>query len=83
MRCSDFFRPFYDRLREMLLEKTVIQADETTLNLLKEDKATYYMCLYVTGTPKNQDIPNIVLYDYQRSRAGQCAVDFLDDLAGC
>ena len=40
MRCSDLFRPLYDRLREMLLEKTVIQADETTLNLLKEDKAT-------------------------------------------
>lgn len=42
------------------------------------------MWLYVTGsdTPNNQGIPNIVLYDYQASRAGQCAVDFLDGFDG-
>ncbi|MEZ9821122.1 IS66 family transposase, partial [Shewanella sp. 10N.286.45.A1] len=50
----------------------------------KEEKATCYMWLYATGTdvPNNLGIPNIVLYDYQASRAGQCAVDFLDGFNG-
>ncbi|MEZ9822949.1 transposase, partial [Shewanella sp. 10N.286.45.A1] len=40
MKCSDLLQPLYDRLRAVLLEQAVIQADETTLNVLKEEKAT-------------------------------------------
>jgi transposase len=29
-----------------------------------------------------RNMPNIVLYDYQNSRSGQCAVDFLDGYSG-
>jgi hypothetical protein len=38
------------------------------------------MWLYCTGSdaPTQNDIPNIVIYDYQSGRAGQCAVDYLD-----
>ncbi|MGS0827499.1 IS66 family transposase [Shewanella sp. 0m-8] len=84
MRCSELLQPLVDKLREVLLQQAVIQADETTLNVLKEEKATCYMWLYVTGTdgPNNHAMPNIVLYDYQASRAGQCAVDFLDGFDG-
>ena len=84
MKCSSLLQPLYGKLREILLEQAVIQADETTLKVLKEEKATCYMWLYATGTdaPNNRDIPNIVLYDYQPSRAGQCAVDFLDGFNG-
>ena len=47
-----------------------------------------YMWLYCSGTdsPNNLSrqgiIPNIVLYDYQSGRAGQCAVDYLDGFNG-
>jgi len=77
MKCSDLFQSRYNKLRKVLLQQTVIQADITTFNVLKEDKSTCYMCLYVTGTDtsNNQGVPNIVLYDYQPSRTGQCAVD--------
>lgn len=70
----------YDLLREILLKQAVIQADETTLKVLNEDKSTCYMWLYCTGTDSpntNSTLPNIVLYDYQRSRSGSCAVEFL------
>jgi hypothetical protein len=81
----------YERLREMLLQQSVIQADETTLKGIGEDKTTCYMWLYCCGTdsPNNNSpdagsspMPNIVLYDYQNSRAGLCAADFLDGYSG-
>lgn len=88
LKCAELFQPLYDKLRAILLQQAVIQADETTVQVLKEDKANCYMWLYATGTdaPNNLDlpniIPNIVLYDYHASRAGQCAVDFLDGFSG-
>jgi transposase len=84
LRCADSLQVLYDHLRQILLQQAVIQADETTLKVVNEDKAQCYMWLYCTGTdaPTDSDIPNIVLYDYQRSRAGQCAVEFLDGFTG-
>ena len=81
----------YERLREILLQQSVIQADETTLKVIGEAKSTCYMWLYCCGTDSPNDnlpdaetaaIPNIVLYDYQASRSGQCAADFLDGYSG-
>ncbi|WDE11856.1 IS66 family transposase [Thalassomonas haliotis] len=84
IKCSDLLIPLYHKLKEHLLEQCVIQADETTLNVLSEDKAKCYMWLYCTGTdsPNGSSIPNIVLYDYQGSRAGQCAADYLAGYEG-
>jgi len=88
MKCAEILTPLYDRLHELILEQPVIAADETTLKVVKEDKAKCYMWLYCTGTdsPDNKlagaDIPNIVLYDYQISRAGKCAVDYLQGYSG-
>lgn len=74
----------YERLREILLQQSVIQADETTLKVIGEEKTTCYMWLYCCGkdSPNDSPIPNIVLYDYQNSRRGQCAADFLEDYSG-
>lgn len=84
LKCAELLQPLYDKLHTVLLLQPVIQADETTLNVLKEDKATCYMWLYASGSdrPTPLAIPNIVLYDYQASRAGQCAVDFLNGYDG-
>ena len=88
MKSSDLFKPLYERLQSILLQQNVIQADETTVKVINEDKIKSYMWLYCTGTdsPNNlthqSSIHNIVLYDYQSGRAGQCAVDYLDGFTG-
>jgi transposase len=84
MKSGDLFKPLYAKLQEVLLQQGVIQADETTLNVINEDKIKSYMWLYCTGTdsPSTGDIPNIVLFDYQSGRAGQCAVDYLAGFTG-
>ncbi|GGP72224.1 transposase [Shewanella algicola] len=88
IRCAELFKPLYVQLHQHLLQQPVIQADETTLKVVDADKATSYMWLYATGADSPQAtitgsvIPNIVLYDYHNSRAGRCAVDFLDGYSG-
>ena len=84
MKCSELFKPLYAQLQKTLLQQRVIQADETTLKVIKEEKAKCYMWLYCTGSdaPTQNDIPNIVLYDYQSGRAGKCAVDYLEGYTG-
>jgi len=86
LKCADLLKPLYDKLHQILLQQRVIQADETTLNVIESDKAKCYMWLYCTGTdsPKSNhtDIPNIVLYDFHESRAAQCAINFLQGHSG-
>ena len=84
MKCSELFKPLYAQLQKHLLQQRVIQADETTLKVINAEKAKCYMWLYCTGSdaPTQNDIPNIILYDYQSGRAGQCAVDYLQGYTG-
>ncbi|WP_444996928.1 IS66 family transposase [Aliikangiella sp. IMCC44359] len=84
LKCAELFKPIIERWHELMLQQPVIQADETTLNVISEDKVKCYMWLYCTGSDSPQDngIPNMVLFDYQASRRGQCAVDFLQDFKG-
>ncbi len=80
----------YERMHRIQLQQPVIHADETTLKVIHEDKNKCYMWVYCTGTdsPNDENIegknkpPNIVLYDYQNSRAGRCAKDYLKDFNG-
>ncbi|MBD1578101.1 transposase, partial [Vibrio sp. S11_S32] len=82
---SEKFKPLYQALRNHLLEQVVIQADETPLNVLKENKQCY-MWLYCSGADSPQaalaETKNIVLFDYQNSRARACPMDFLGNYSG-
>jgi len=86
LKSSQLLTPLYNRLQHILLQQEVIQADETSLKVIKSDKNKCYMWLYCTGadSPKNNytDIPNIVLYNFNSSRSGSCAVDFLQGYSG-
>ena len=85
LKCSVALQPLYDRFHTILLEQSVIQADETTLNVIKESRSNCYMWLYCTGKDgpdKQSPIPNIVLYDFQPTRSAQCAIDFLQCFDG-
>jgi transposase len=85
IQVSEKFVPLYALLKEHLLKQVVIQADETPLNVLKEAKQCY-MWLYCSGADspeaKLPDMKNIVLFDYQNSRARACPVNFLGDYSG-
>lgn len=80
IQVSEKFKPLYQALKTHLLEQVVVQADETPLNVLKEDKQCY-MWLYCSGADSPgatlAGMKNIVLFDYQNSRARACPVNFL------
>lgn len=69
-------------MREHLLQKEILHADETTLQVLKEPRrnadSNSYMWLYRTG----RDEPPIILYDYQTTRAGKHPTKFLKNFKG-
>jgi len=77
-----WLRFIYDRMHDHLLKRNILQADETTLQVLnepgREAGSKSYMWLYRTG----RDAPAIVLYDYQTTRAGKHAKNFLDTFKG-
>ncbi|MEZ9147347.1 transposase, partial [Vibrio sp. 10N.286.52.C3] len=85
IQVSEKFAPLYAALKEHLLQQVVVQADETPLNVLKEEKQCY-MWLYCSGADSPEaalpNVKNIALYDYQNSRARACPVDFLGDYNG-
>lgn len=72
----------YDHLHRELLKWDILQADETTVQVLQEpDRAAQtpsYMWLYRTG----RDGPPIVLFDYEETRSGQHPVEFLSGFSG-
>lgn len=80
---EDHLKPVVDRLRKELLSRDIIHCDETPVQVLKEDgkkpQTKSYMWLYRSGNDGN---PPIVLYDYQPSRSGEHAVNYLKDFKG-
>ena len=84
LRCStDWLKPVYARLHEELLKHTSLHADETTLQVLREDgkkaQAKSYMWLYRTSGDTQQ---SIVLYDYRPDRKAENAKTFLQGFTG-
>ena len=88
LKCADVLKVLYDKLKTIQLQQPQKYADETTLNVVSEDKTKCYMWLYATGADspegkiKDNTIPNIVLYDYRNSRRASCATDYLGDYQG-
>ncbi|WP_407272378.1 IS66 family transposase [Radiobacillus sp. PE A8.2] len=72
----------YDRMREHLVQESILHADETTLQVLREPgrsaTSTSYMWLYRNG----RDRPPNIIFDYQRTRASKHPKKFLEDFNG-
>jgi len=76
---SDFFQ----LLRRELLANEILHADETTLMVLREPGRTARQKSYVWVYRTSGDAKRpVVLYDYQPSRAGECASRFLEGFTG-
>ena len=78
-----WLRPVYDVLREQLCRESVLHADETTMQVLKEpgrsSTSKSYMWLYRTSGCTKQAI---VLYEYQSTRKAEHAEHFLQGFSG-
>ncbi len=70
-------QPLYELLKEKILNQSYTQVDETPLKVLKKNKQAY-MWVYAAGPPDKRTI----VFDYQPSRSGQHAKDFLEGFKG-
>lgn len=78
-----YFKEFFKALHAELILNEILHADETTLQVLREDgrKAKQKSYVWVYSTSGDTRRP-VVLYDYQPSRAGECASNFLSGFKG-
>ena len=80
---EDWLKPVYEELHRRLLQRQVLHADETTLQVLKLEGRTArskcYMWLYRTsGDAKSP----VVLYEYRPTRKAENAAAFLESFSG-
>ena len=82
MRFGDTAKPLLQLMREVQNSGNYLQADETRLQVLKEDGKTAqsdkWMWVIRGGPPEKLS----VLFEYDPSRAGSVAVRLLDDFKG-
>lgn len=82
MRFADAVKPLLHLMREVQNSSSYLQADETRLQVLKEDGKTAQSDKWmwvIRGGPPDQ---LSVLFEYDPSRAGSVAVRLLDDFKG-
>lgn len=76
-------QPLVDRLAVLLKQGQVLHADETPVQQLDPGQGkTKRAYLWAYRSNDLEDAPRIVVFDYQTSRSGQHARDFLDDWRG-
>ena len=82
IRCSQLLQPLVNLLQDEILSYDVSYADESTLQVLKEDNKTAesksYMWVFGGGSPGRFSY----LYQYHPSRQHQIAIDFFTDYQG-
>ena len=75
---AELFKPIVSLLKEDINKSTYACSDETTINVLNDDKSKNYMWLHMSGARKNRAI----VYEYNRSRTGEVASNFLKEFKG-
>lgn len=84
IQCTQtWLKPLYRHMKHVLLEDTVIHADETTVQVLKEDgkAATAASRMWVYASWEGSKKP-IRIFEYQPDRSGKRPVSFLKDFSG-
>ena len=76
-----YFSPLFDRLKQELLSSDIIHADETTVNVAKDDRPAGAKSYLWNYTKEGDDRP-VVLFEYQKTRAHSHAKEFLKDFTG-
>jgi len=84
IRCSqDWLIHIYNRMKALLIIRDILHADESVLQVLHEPgrkpQSNSYMWLYRTSRDTDK---HIVIFEYQTSRAGENAKNFLKGFSG-
>lgn len=78
-----WLKPMYDLFMEILVQSEVLHADETTVQVIREDgreaAQTSYMWLYRTSADTER---HIILFEYQPTRSGSHPLRFLKKFKG-
>ncbi len=82
--CSrNYFQPMYDYFHRELLKRRFAMADETRVQILKEEErraqTQSFMWLFRSG---EDGLPAIILYGYSPTRSGSHAKEFLEGYHG-
>lgn len=81
--CADQLTPLMLLLQDALLKQKIVHADETTIQVLKEEgrkpQTKSYVWLYRSAASAEHQV---VIFDYQMTRAGKHPRDFLDSFNG-
>lgn len=79
----DYLKPLVELMHKELLRESVIHADETTVQVMKEkgrkNTAKSYMWVYSTGASARHQIR---LFQYRSGRSGDCASEYLEGFQG-
>lgn len=84
IQCSQtWLKPLYKHMKQRLLEQNVIHADETVVQVLKEDgkPATSESRMWVYASGERSSTP-IRIFEYQPDRSGKRPESFLRGFAG-
>lgn len=81
---NELLAPVYAALKQHLMSREVNSADETTCQVLKEDgrKATQKSYMWLHSTSDMDGLPPIMLFEYQKTRAGYVPKEFYKDFKG-
>ena len=82
MKIGQLMEPLYKRIQMQLIYSDYLHADETPVQVLrsngKRKPSKSYMFVYCTGARSSP----LILYDYQSSRSGKSAKDYLEGFKG-
>ena len=82
INCSDrYLSPIYERMKEELLKSRYAHCDETRIQVINEpdQKGSTQNWMWVYLTDSYSGSPQMVLFDYERTRAGYHPLKFLGD----
>ena len=85
IQCSQtWLKPLYKHMKQRLLEQNVIHADESVVQVLKEDgkPATSESRMWVYATGERSSTP-VRIFEYQPDRSGKRPESFLRGFTGC
>jgi len=85
IRCSEeYLSIIYSKMKDSLLSCSVIQSDETRVQVLKEEnrKATTDSWMWVYRTGEHSGAAPVILFEYQTTRGGYHPKEFLSGYNG-
>ena len=85
IQCADrYLQPVYDLMKEELLQSRYLHGDETRIQVIDEpdQKGSTQNWMWVYLTDEFSGSPRMVLFQYERTRAGYHPAEFLGDQFG-